>query len=190
MKIIKNRTRFGQISMVSMNIKNLMSYSPLTIFYKNTKRNYQTIHDYFSQHGAVTDKRFLSRAITVYMEEAINAMINERAEVPITDNGTKLLIAVDPLAVAKKDYKYDYNTDGKVFECQFIMPDIISKKIGYIYRIKLHKTYRDKLEQKIKEGFFYRECRQQFMKVVVNRMCEMIYLKKYKDPKYGYAIKF
>jgi len=196
MRIVHSKTAFGPVSMVSLDISNMINSSPINIYYKNTKRTYPRLKDYLKFHENFNSRtfeqnyRFARKVSMLYLREVMNGMMEERMEVPITDNGIKLAITEDPLAAMKKSYRYDLNTGGKVYDTLFMMPDRISKHIGYIYRFRMYRTYRAILDQKLQGGFRYQSCQPQYMRKIVNQTYEQKHLKKFKNPKYGYIVKF
>ncbi len=193
MKMYKCVTRFGTVINISTHCSNLINSSPVMIYNKIRGKRFPTVFDFIGNstysNGPVM-KRFLSRVMIMYAEEAISAMINERMEVPITDNGTFMAVGLDMYAPTKKDYVFDFETQGKKFAPLFVMTDPVSKLIGYIYRIRLHPNRQRDLENKVREKFFYPTYQPTFMMKNVNGVFEQFYLKKYKNPKYGYSIKF
>ena len=194
MRIFHCKTVFGKVQNISIELADIINTLPIIIYSINGKKVFKSFKDYFKKDFSTpTAKRFMSRAIEVYMEEAIKVMVEDRAQVPIGKMGIFMAIGEDKLASTKKNYKFDFDTQGKVYLPIISMPNKVSVNISFIYRLRFNKPNSEYLSEAIKRGKRYQYYEPVPAQKLVNNIYEKAYLKmlsKKFTPKYGYSIKF
>ena len=153
------KTRYGATYTKNYSLTELASEAPYKIYFKRSLKTYKTIVEVYNKNRTAlftkdqrSLERFSGRVWRLYIQHAIDLMVNENAKIPITLNGSYMAIGVNKLASTRKDYLFNPKTIGRVYQPVIVCND---ERIKYYYRVRFHKKMSDKYDGTLRSGKTY-----------------------------------